>query len=177
MKLNFRVIIGLVLIVGVVYLAVTAVLPTNASGREVTVESSTGSVTIDNASDSPVMAVMTGRNTFRVNVSGEEPTELNATRTGSGRNVSHTIETELPPGPVVISISRGSDVVFQLTSDQSIEVTATPRNAGDTQSTLLLAGAVTLALLFYISNATQHSWLRQLRGGKAARGTAEPVSA
>lgn len=176
MKINLRVIIGLVLIVGVVYLAVTAVLPTSASGREVVVESSSGTVTIDNSSDSPVTAVMSARSTFRVTVSGDEPTELTSARSGSGRSVSQVIETELPPGPVVLSISRGSDVRFQLTSEANLDVTAVPRNAGDTQSVLLFAGFVVLGLLFYISNATGHRWFRQLRAGKAARGSAEPVS-
>lgn len=176
MKINLRVIIGVLLIAVVGYLAVTAVLPTSASGREVVVHSSSGNVTIENSSDSPVMAMMSARSTFRVTVSGDEPTELTSARSGSGRSVAQVIETELPPGPVVLTISRGSDVQFQFMSEANLEVTAVPRNAGDTQSLLLFAGFVTLALLFYISNATQHRWLRQLRAGKAAGGSAEPVS-
>lgn len=175
MKINLRVIIGVLLIVGVVYLAATAVLPTSASGREVVVESSSGSVTIENGSDSPVMAVMSGRNAFRVTVSGDEPTELASARSGSGRSIAQVIETELPPGPVVLTISRGSDVSFQLTSEANLSVTAEPRNAGDTQSVLLFAGFVVLGLLYYISNATGHRWLRQLRAGKTANSAAEPV--
>ncbi len=176
MKINFRAIIGLVLIVGVLYVAVTSVMATSASGREISVWSSSGSVALENSSDEPVMAVMTARSTFRVNVSGDEPTELVSARAGTGRNVTQTIETELPPGPAVLTITRGSDVTFRFASEANLEATATPRNESDTQSLLLFAGVIILGLLFYVSNATQHGWLKSVRGGKKAAGAAEPVS-
>lgn len=177
MKINIRVIIGLVLIAAVAYFAVTSVVSTSTSGREIELSSSSGSVTVESTGDAPVMAVMSARSTFRVTVSGDEPTELISARTGSGRTVSQVIETELPSGTTILTITRGSDVTFQFTSEDNLQATAVPRNAGDTQSLLLFAGAVVLALLFFISNATGHGWLRQLRSGKTAPGAAEPVSA
>lgn len=177
MKINFKVIIGLVLIALVAYFAVTSVLPTTASGQSIAVESSSGSVTIENGSDESVAVVMTARGAFRVTVSGDEPTELVSARTGSGRSAAQTIETELPPGPAVLTITRGSDVRFELTSEATIQATAVPRNEDDARNLLLLAGVVILGLLFYVSNATQHRWLKLLRGGKTASGAVEPASA
>ena len=74
--------------------------------------------------------------------SGDEPTELVSARTGSGRSAAQTIETELPPGPAVLTITRGSDVRFELTSEATIQATAVPRNEDDARNLLLLAGVV-----------------------------------
>jgi len=176
MKINFRAVIGLVLIAVVVYVVATSIMSTSASGTELTLDSSSGYVTVLNSNDTPVAARLTARSAFRVTVSGDEPTELVSAREGSGRNVVQAIEAELPPGDVVLTITRGSDVTFQLTSEENIQATAVPRNENDTRTMLIIGAVIILGLLFYVSNTTNHALLRQLRSGRRPA-AAEPVSA
>ncbi len=177
MKINIRALIAVVLVVVVAYVAFDMVSTKTVSGSEVSVSISNGSVTINNATENPVMARITSRTTFRL-AGSESDLTLESTRVGSGRNATQVFEGELPGGDLELQVVRGSDMTFELTSEDPITVTAVPRAQSEATTVVVIAAVMIIALLYYASNATGHAWLRSLRQQRApSTGAGEQVGA
>jgi hypothetical protein len=90
--------------------------------------------------------------------------QASATRQGTGANTYYAVHFDLPPGATRIDVTRGSDVYFITRSDTRIQADVTPMSTGSVRTTLIFAGVVILAALYYMSRAVQHRWLATLRG-------------
>ena len=83
-----------------------------------------------------------------------------AKRVGTGRNAYYAVKFELPPGQAKIDVARGSNVIFLSGSNQRIEATVTPLEAGSVSANIGFAIIVILAALHYISKLQDHQWLK-----------------
>lgn len=165
MKPNWRVIIALVVMVAVSLWAVTSVMAHSFSGTNLTFGVGDGTVTVNNPSDAPVAVQLVGKGTRAFTVSSSiEGIAGPSVKQGTGSTSTHLFEYALPPGKSDFSVARGSSVNFVATTDTKLEATVHPLSDTDTRATLLVAGVVVLGGLFYMSQATEHRWLKMLRG-------------
>lgn len=165
MKTKIQIAIALLVIVGVVYWAATSVWPRNYSGSKIMFPIGSGSVVIKNLGDAPIpLELRNGESgtLFRV-ASAELAITESPKRQGTGRAAYYALPLELPPGQAQINVTRGSGIQLISRSDTQIEATVTPMAASSSRWVLIAAGGVVLWALYYISNATEHRWLMQLR--------------
>lgn len=164
MKINIRVIAALVIAAIVAYLAFDGVRQQTLEGSQLNFSVHTGRVELVNNTGEPMQVRMTSGRTFTVARSdGEEA--MTSTRQGTGRNLVHVIESELPPGNLELRVTRGSDVNFTVDAPGSVQATVFPRSEGDAQSLIIVAVVVVVALLAYAAYSTRESWLPRLRRG------------
>lgn len=170
MKINFRVVIALLIVVGVAYWAFSSTQQTTYSGTELSFLMGGGPVVINNTGDEPAQAQLksTGtRGAFGVSSSVLD-SNVNAAREGTGANSVFTVDLELPPGTSEVSLTRGSNVTMTINANAPVEAVVYPQSQDGTRATLIAAGVVILGALFYASSATKHGWLRALRSRGAA---------
>jgi hypothetical protein len=164
MKLNWRLIIVVVIMVGVVAWVLTSVLPNSYDGTNLSFNVGTGSVTVNNLSDSPaaVQLIGTGTRSFTLssNIEGVAGT---STREGSGSTSTQLYDLILPPGSSEFTVTRGTNVKFVSSSDTRFEATVQPVSAGESRTLLIVAAVVLLGGLFYVSRSTGHRWMKSLR--------------
>jgi hypothetical protein len=177
MKINWRVLIALILVAGVIYWAFSSVIPKSYSGSGLSFEVGRGAVTVANPSDMVVPAQLVGSrsNSFTV-VSDTEGLSGSSTRQGSGANSTSLFEFELPPGTSEFVVTRGTNVNFITQTETDLDVRLQPVSSGELTTTLLVAVAIILGALFYISHATDHQWLSLFRGQKISIVTAAPIA-
>ncbi len=165
MKAKIQVAIALLVIVGVVYWALTSVWPRNYSGSKIMFPIGSGSVVIKNLGNAPIPIELRngeGGTLFRIASAELEITE-SPKRQGTGRTSYYTLPLELPSGQAQINVTRGSGIQLISRSDTRIEATVTPMAASSTRWVLIAAGGVILWALYYISSVTEHRWLMNLR--------------
>ncbi len=165
MKINWKIVVAIVVIVGVAVWGVSSVLPHSYSGANLTFDLQSGPVTVNNLSDTsvPVQLIGTGTRSFSVagNIEGIGGT---STRVGSGSSSTQVFEYALPSGVSEFTVTRGSDVSFVSNTDTRLEATVQPLSETDGRTTLIVAAVVVLGALFYISRSTGHRWINSLRG-------------
>lgn len=162
---TIRVIIALVVILGTAYWAVNRVRERTYSGSKLDFRVGKGSVVVTNRGQEliPVEMRSAGRtSTFRVE-SAELDLKQTSKRQSVKGNVYHVVSIELPPGQARIDVTRGSNVRFVSESNQRIDAVVTPGTSSDTRTTLILAGVVILAALYYISRLFDHQWVGVVR--------------
>jgi hypothetical protein len=168
MKLNWRLIIVVVIMVGVVAWVLTSVLPNSYDGTNLSFNVGTGSVTVNNLSDSPaaVQLIGTGTRSFTLssNIEGVAGT---STREGSGSTSTQLYDLIVPPGTSEFTVTRGTNVKFVSSSDTRFEATVQPVSAGESRTLLIVAAVVLLGGLFYVSRSTGHRWMKSLRRQQA----------
>jgi hypothetical protein len=180
MKINWRVLIAAVVVVGAIVLAVSSVSSRSYSGSNLNFIVGRGPVTVTNPSDQPVAVQLLGKGsrTFSVtstigNVAGS------STREGTGSNSPQVFGVELPPGVSEFTVVRGTtttpDVNFVADTDTRLAVVAQPLNANDARTTIIVAAVVILGALFYMSRATGHLWINTLRGKTAPAQASKPL--
>lgn len=165
MKINFRVVIALLIVVGVAYWAFDSVRQQTHSGTDFSFPMGGGAVVVNNTGQEPAQARLTSTGTrglFTVN-STVLDAPVNATREGSGANTVYAVDLELPPGTSEVSLNRGSNVTMTINADNPVEVVVNPQSESGMTTTLIAAAVVILGALFYASSTTQHAWLRGLR--------------
>lgn len=173
MKINFRVLIALVVIAFVAFWTFDSVRTRGYSGQKIEFAMGSGPVTINNPGDETVTASLTNTGTRAFTIaSSNSDTALASSREGTGSRAVNTVLAELPPGITELSITRGAGVNFAAESSATLEATVMPMTADETRNTVIFAAVVILGALFYISNATGHAWLKLLRN----RGAASPVT-
>jgi hypothetical protein len=166
MKINWRVPIALLLIVGVSYWAGYSVFPRSYSGPALDFKVGSGTVTVTNPSNESVPAQLaTKSGSFRVS-SAIEGLSGSSTRQGNGSSANNLFEFELPPGASEFTISRGRNVSFVANTETKLEATVQPVSGSTARTTLIVTAVVILATLFYISNTTHHRWIGLLRRQK-----------
>lgn len=161
-KINFRVVVALIVIVGAIYLAYDAVQTETLSGQTLNITTS-GVMKVTNSADEPATVNTTAKRTYTISVSGQEKTTIRPTHEGSGASSAYIAEIELPPGLTTLSVTRGSDVTFDLQASAPLKATVGARSDEANRSVIFLAAAVCIASVVYMSFATQHAWFRLLR--------------
>ena len=174
MRINWKVLLALVVIVGVSYWAVNSVLPRSYDGSILDFGVGSGTVTVTNPSIESIPAQLVAKRSFRVS-SAIENLSGSPTRQGSGIDATYVLEFELPPGESMFLITRGTDVNFVVTTETRLEATVKPASATSARTTIIVAAVVVLGALFYISRTTGHRWIKILRGQETSVPDLKPV--
>jgi hypothetical protein len=178
MKINWKVIIALVLAIGTTVWAVSSLLPSSYSGSNLNFGVGTGAVTVTNPSDEPVPAKFVGSRSRSFTVSSTiEGVSGSATRAGTGSSSAYIFEFELPPGTSEFTIARGADVEFIADSATRLEARVNPLSADSTRTTIIVAAVVILGALFYASNAVGHQWINFFRREVVSTPEPQPTTA
>ena len=168
MKLNRKILISIVVLIGAIVWAASSLLTRSYSGTELDFGVGSGPITVTNPSDSalPVELISTRPGTFIVKSSIEEISGRSTTQ-GSGRNTTQSFEFDLPSGVSEFTVLRSGDVNFVASTDIALEATVQPLSAEDSQSTLLVAVIAILGSLFYLSRSNGHRWISASRRKEA----------
>lgn len=163
MKINWKLLVAVVVIVGAAVWAVSSVLPRSFSATKLTFAVGSGTVAINNPSDVPVAVQLVGKGSRTFTVASTIPTIAGSSvRQGTGNTSTQLFEYSLPPGKNEFSVTRGSDVNFVSASDTRLEAAVQPLSAADSRTTLIVAAVAILAGLYYISRTTQHRLVKTL---------------
>ncbi len=167
MKINWKVLVALVLIVVVSVWAFDSLRSRSYSGANLTFGVGSGPVTVTNSSDVPVAAQLVGAGARSFSVSSvTEGMSGSSVRQGTGNGSTQLFELMVPPGVSVFTINRGTEVNFVTSDPTVLEATAQPVTDGSRQTMLAIAAVVILGALFFMSRTTNHRWLAMLRGNK-----------
>jgi hypothetical protein len=176
MKFNWKVLVAVVVIFGTVFWAASSTRARSYTGSNLEFAVGNGAVVVTNGSDDavPVQLMGTGSRSFRID-SSIEGVEGTSTREGSGSAATQLFEFASPPGISEFTISRGTNVNF-VAGDTRLEAVVQPGTAGEMQMTRIAAAIVVLAALYFISNTTGHSWIKNLLPSKETPVAPEPVA-
>ncbi|MCI0710938.1 MAG: hypothetical protein L0154_12320 [Chloroflexi bacterium] len=176
MKVNWKVLVAVALIVVTIFLAVNSTRPRSYNGANLSFGIGGGEVTVMNPSEAgvPVQIVSTGSRTFRI-ASTIDDVSGNSTRQGSGRSITHLYEFELPSGISAFTITNGTNATFATSAETDLEAIVNPVSEGTVRTTLIAATVFVLGLLYYISNTTGHRWMSVLRGNQVANLAVKPL--
>jgi hypothetical protein len=151
MKFNWKVLIGLVVLVGAIFWGVDSVRTRSYSGNDLNFGVGSGPVTVTNSTDAPVPAQFTST----------------GTRPFSVTSASQLFAFDVPPGVTeLLVVSRGTAVNFVADTDTRLDVVVQPLMPSEAQTTLIAAAVVALGALFFVSRATGHSWIKRFRPAK-----------
>jgi hypothetical protein len=167
MKINgktIKVAFALVLVIGTVYWAVSSVLTHSYSGANLGFAVGSGPVTVTNPSFASIPVQLVGSRTRSFSVSSVvEGLSGSSTRQGSGTSATYMYEFDLPTGVSEFTVVRGTNVNFTANTATNLEATVQPLTAKATQTTIIVAAAIVLGALFYISRTAGHRWISILR--------------
>ena len=168
-KINWKVLIALIVLVGASIWGVDSLRTRSYSGSNLTFGVGSGPVTVTNLSDAPLPVKLIGARpaTFSV-TSGIEGVTGRSISQGNGRNATQLFEFALPPGVSEFTVIRSADVSFVASGDTRLEAAVQPLNAQDSQTTLLVAVIAIIASLFYLSSVNGHRWISASRRRKAS---------
>jgi hypothetical protein len=178
MKINWKVLFALVLVVGAVYWAFSSTQVNSYSGTNLTFAVGGGPVTMTNPSDETiaVQLIGDGSRSFTVQSSIDEVSG-SSTREGSGSDRTNVFAFDLPPGASTFTVARGQNVNFGATTDTRLSAVVESMTGDNASTTFIVAVVVILGALFYASRATGHQWISLLRRQKVETPVpdAEPV--
>lgn len=174
-KFNLSVIAALVVMVGVLYFAFTALQKEAYTGAEITFTNN-GIITVDNSTTDPVALRATSRRVFTITSTDPANTTLRAVREGSGTAVLQVVETELPLGTTELRLTRGSEVTYEFTATGPISTSIARYSPTARRNIVIGTGIICLALLFFMSQSTNHAWLNMVRQRLGNKGQAGEVS-
>jgi hypothetical protein len=164
MKFNWKLVVAVVVMVGVVIWAVQSLLPSSYDGKTLNAGVGSGVVTVDNPSDAPVAVQLVGNGTRSFTVASSiEGVSGSSTRQGSGSTSTQLFEFSVPPGTSTFTVTRGSSVNLVTNSDTALRVNTQPLSEGESRTTYIVTAVILIAGLFYISRSTGHQWLKSLR--------------
>lgn len=177
MKFNWKILVAVVVIAGVIFWGVDSLQARSYSGKDVNFPVGGGVITINNTADTaiPAQLVGTGSRSFSI-VKSTMDTTGSSVREGNGSSATQTFDFELPAGVSEFSIARGDTVSFIASSDATISATVQQLSAENTQSTLILMVVVVAIALYFISSALEHSWIKRLRGTNTPAQDTETVT-
>ena len=177
MKINWKVIIALVLAIGTTVWAVSSLLTSSYSGSNLNFGVGSGTVTVTNPSDEPVPVQFVGSRSRSFTVSSTiEGVSGSATRAGTGSSSTNVFEFELPPGTSEFTIARGADVKFVVDAATQLQARVNPLSADSARTTIIVTLVVVLGALFYASRSTDHAWIRALRPQKTSVRDTRPIA-
>jgi hypothetical protein len=162
MRVNWKVLVAIALMVGAIAWAATSITSTSYSGAYLTFSVGTGTVTMTNPSSEsiPVRLSAAANRSFSVSSTIED-----VPRSSTRGDDASLIEFELPPGVSEFTLVRGTDVSFISETDTVLDATLHAANIG---TKIKVAVGIIVVLLFYISYAADHRWLYMLLGKERA---------
>jgi hypothetical protein len=164
MKINWKVLFALVLIVGVIYWAINLTQVNSYAGSNLTFAVGGGPVTMTNPSDESisVQLIGSGSRSFSVSSTIDEVSGA-STREGTGSGRINMFAFELPPGISTFTVARGQDVNFEAVTETKLEAIVESMSSDSAHTTAIVAVVIVLGALFYISHTTGHQWTNLLR--------------
>lgn len=171
MRINWRVILAALIAAGVAFWAYDSVRVRAYSGTELTFDIGGGPVIIDHNGEEAATIRMTSpstRGAFTVQSSTLDA-PLASTREGTGRNVVHAAEFELPTGTTELLLTRGSSASAVITGGGPLEVSVSPMSESGARSTVTVAGIVIAAALIFTIWQLRSAWMPLIQRG--SRGT------
>ena len=178
MKINWKILFVLVLVVGVVYWAISSTQVNAYSGTNLTFAVGGGPVTMTNPSDEAVAVQLigTGNRSFSVTSTIDEVSGASI-REGTGSDRTNVFAFDLPPGISTFTVSRGQNVNFGTTTETRLAAVVESMKGDEVRTIMIVAAVIVLGALFYISHTTGHQWISLLRRQKTETPVpeAEPV--
>jgi hypothetical protein len=164
MKLNWKLLLASVILLVAVLWMVDSLRTRTYSGTDLNFGIGSGSVTIENTSESPVnvQLVGTGLRSFTVS---NRVVELSGSsvREGTGSSSRQVFAFALPIGITEFMVSRGSNVHFMSSSSSNLQATVTPLDEGAARTTMIVSLLVVVGALFFMSQSTGHRLVRTVR--------------
>jgi hypothetical protein len=166
MKINWKVLVALTLMVGAIALAAYSIRSKSFDGANLNFEVGSGMVTMTNPSTNPIPVKLanTSIRSFSVSTTIDDVPSISV-RDGERPNVINLIEFELPPGVSEFTITRGSEVSFIADTTTNLEATV---QAANISTKIQLLAVFLLGALFYMSYTTEHRWIYKLLGREPA---------
>jgi hypothetical protein len=168
MKLNWKVLVILVVLFGTIIWGVETLRPRLYGGTDVEFNVGNGSVQVTNSSDEslPVELVGTGTRSFTLSnttfdVSGA------SLREGTGRKTTQSFVFALPSGMSEFTVVSGKDVKFVSNSNTHLDATVNLLTTDEFRDRLILIAVVILGSLFALSSIYDHRWMSASRRQKA----------
>jgi hypothetical protein len=170
MKINWKALIALAVLLTVIIWAVTSLRSLSYSGTKLNFAIGGGAVTVTNASDQPatVQLVGSGTRAFVVSSTTERLLTGSSTKVGTGNTATQIFDFTLPPGSSTFSVERGSNVALITGEEPRLEATVQQLTPDNARTTLIFTGILAVVILFYISNTTEHQWVRRFLPQKEA---------
>lgn len=168
MKINWKVIVALVILAFGTFWGVDTLRTRYYSGANLKFAVGTGPVTVNNSSDEllAVQLMGTGSRAFSMS-SSSVGVSGSSVKQGTGRNATQSFDFAVPPGASDFIVVRGADVNFVSNSGTPLTVAVQPQNADDAKGTLLVSLIAILGSLFYLSSVNDHRWISASRRQKA----------
>ena len=164
MKINRKIVVAIVVIVGALLWGLTSINSQSFSGQKLNFDVGSGPVTVTNPSDESVAVELVGTGSRSFSLVN---TTLDITGTSKRQGSGQLFEFELPSGVSEFSVARGNGISFATSSDTSLGAIVQPLSADDIQSTLIFVVVVILGALYFISRTTEHQWITDLRQRQA----------
>jgi hypothetical protein len=179
MKINWRILVALVVIVAAILWTISTVRPLAYSGTNLTFPVGSGPVTITNPTDAAVPVKLTGSGARVFTVSSDiDEVSGSSARVGTGSTSTQEFAFDLPPGESVIRVTRGSNVQFVGgDTDTRLTASAQPIGQDEARMSIIVTVIVVLGGLYYISRATEHRLINSLRGKQAPVLAPAPIKA
>jgi preprotein translocase subunit SecE len=176
-KINWRVLIAVVVIIGALFWAVNTVRPQSYTGMNLNFGIGNGTITVTNHSDTSVPTQLLGSGSRSFSVSSTtEGVSGSSTRAGSGGNFTQVFSLVLPPGVTIFTVAGGTSVKFLANATPRLEVSVQPVNESEARTTLAVAAVVIVAALFYLSHMNGHRWLSASRRKQASDQAAKKLA-
>lgn len=166
MKINWRALIAIVILVGATIWGISSLRTYSYSGTDFNFVVGSGPITVTNPSAIPVPAHLVSARVFRVSSSAANLTGRSISQ-GIGRTATQLFEFTLPFGVNEFTVIGGTNVSFVASTDTPLEAAVYLLNAEDARATFIIIVAVVLGALFLLSSANDHRWISASRRQKA----------
>jgi hypothetical protein len=177
MKINWKALVALVVIIGATFWAVDTVRSRSYSGSNLNFGVGSGPITVMNPATEPVPVQLVGTGTRSFTISSTiDGVTGSSTREGTGRNTTQLFEFALPPGVSEFTIARGTNVNLVANTETNLEATVQPVSTSESRTTIIAAVVVILGSLFYISSMTGHRWISASRRKEASDRSASQLA-
>ncbi len=177
MKINWRILVAIALMLAALVWVVDSLRPRSYSGANLRFGVGSGPVMVTNPSDEAIPVQLVGGGTRSYTVSSTiEDVAGTSTREGSGRNLTNVFSFMLPSGVSEFTVVRGTDVNFVADTSNELEATVQPQGAGEARTTVIIGAVVILGALFYISRLNEHRWMSAMRRKEFAEATAKRLT-
>ncbi len=161
MKINWKIIVACILMIGAVAWTVNSIRSTSYSGTSLNFKVGNGAITVTNPSSEAVPVQLVGATGMFTVSSDIQGVSGLATRVGTGSQTNYLFDFALPPGDSELTVVSNSDVKFVADANTRLEATL---HATKISTKIGILAAFLLVALFFISHTTGHRWLYMLRG-------------
>ena len=166
MRINWKIIIALLIMVGTIILTISLLRATRYSGSDLNLAVGNGLVTVTNPSDSSIPVRLTSTRSFSVSSSIKDVSGNSILQEIEGKRIQN-FEFLLPSGVSDFTVDNGTQVNFVASAGTQIELAIQPFNESDTRNRIVVAFIIVLASLFFISGTNDHRWISAARRKKS----------